>query len=801
MDKRTLTFLIAMTAIFFLMNQWFNYGKRADARSLIEQPKTQVIFSGQAKSIDPLSQDELKKLTIEKLYRDIDLKEVIGYGIMRRDAFVSIATDLDLPQFAYIHFEDKGSMIRRRLELMVEPENVGDPFLYTAYALVKLETPWVPEEGSLDVSLVYFTDQNVYRISGETLGDTKLILDQKPPQNGILLLEYNGSINPYAIYNSSTNQLNYFDHYPQFENFSLLVYPEDKKTFVEQRDQEYYVLENPFMQLVFSNMNGAIAEINLPFESSDNPYSVVREIGIDRIMDKDYPYNNTFPQFDYFISTPSGKKKHEPVQGGYYPLLRRGVIGVAGITTTDINPNYYALNVIEQDKMHEAVLYTLKRFEKNLIEFEYSTGNRRITKIFTLPNNPQEAPYTFDLTVKLDGDARNLSLSLGIPEVELISGSFNPTLKYQVTRNQKIKIEEIKPPKNLVTFSAVTPNWACNGNGFFGVILEPLKLTTPGLSVFPVSGELVPSRITVIDAQYHRYPTNKYPGYAILLPMMAKTGVSNYRVFAGPFDKAILEQASKAFANPTTGARPDLTGAKSYHGWFAFISQPFAKFLFIIMNFFHQITHSWGISIILLTVVLRLMLYPLNNWSMKSMAKMQKVTPKVQAIQEKYKKDPKRAQLEIMNLYRKEGANPFGGCVPMIIQLPFLFGMFDLLKSSFELRGVSFIPGWINNLTAPDVLFSWEYPIPFVGTSFHLLPVLLGVIMYFQQKLTSTGSAAKAVTDQQKQQRMVGNMMTIVFTVLFYHFPSGLNIYWISSMSLGILQQWWINKKQMAKGT
>lgn len=180
---------------------------------------------------------------------------------------------------------------------------------------------------------------------------------------------------------------------------------------------------------------------------------------------------------------------------------------------------------------------------------------------------------------------------------------------------------------------------------------------------------------------------------------------------------------------------------------------------------------------------------------------MQNVAPKVKALQDKYKKDPKRAQLEVMNLYRREGVNPFGGCLPLIIQLPFLFGMFDLLKSSFELRGASFIPGWIDNLAAPDVVFSWKYPIIFLGNSFHLLPILLGLIMYIQQKYSSMSQAQAhgPMTDQQKQQRSMGNIMTIVFTVLFYHFPSGLNIYWISSTLLGILQQWWIMKRQPMK--
>ena len=182
------------------------------------------------------------------------------------------------------------------------------------------------------------------------------------------------------------------------------------------------------------------------------------------------------------------------------------------------------------------------------------------------------------------------------------------------------------------------------------------------------------------------------------------------------------------------------------------------------------------------------------------MVKMQQIAPEVTALQEKHKKDPKKLQVEIANIYREKGINPLSGCFPLLIQMPFLIGMFDLLKSTFELRGASFIPGWIDNLAAPDVLFSWNYPIFFIGTDFHLLPFLLGGVMFIQQRFSSTlPKDANLLTEQQRQQRAMGNIMTVVFTIMFYHFPSGLNIYWLSSMLLGILQQWWTTKRMQMK--
>jgi YidC/Oxa1 family membrane protein insertase len=172
---------------------------------------------------------------------------------------------------------------------------------------------------------------------------------------------------------------------------------------------------------------------------------------------------------------------------------------------------------------------------------------------------------------------------------------------------------------------------------------------------------------------------------------------------------------------------------------------------------------------------------------------MQLLAPKIAKLQAKYKTDPKKLQMETMRFYRENKANPFSGCIPLLIQMPFLFGMFDLLKSTFELRGDTFVPGWINDLAAPDVIFSWDYPIFFIGNSFHLLPILLGAIMFLQQKISSRGKVVE-MTEQQQQQQKMGSIMTIVFTFMFYNFPAGLNLYWISSSLLGILQQWYTNK-------
>ena len=564
--------------------------------------------------------------------------------------------------------------------------------------------------------------------------------------------------------------------------------------------EEYFVLKNAYQMLVFSNIGGALAEINLPFQTKENTKSFVRPIHIDRLMQEEYSFDDHFPSFPYYINEGAGvKKSDERTLGGYYPLLRRTCFKSNNLQQFTSPSQHYALKIAPDSTAADNRVYSLKRLEKNLIEFELVEANRKINKIFSFPEDPDKAPYVIEAQIKIDGDARGLWLTGGVPEVELISDSPAPALTYRFTKtNNKSAVESLSLPKECTVSTSIYPNWVCSSNGFFGLILDPVTEIPPGYRACKINGAEDPTRLTVIDPAYAPYPSDKYPGYAFQLPMRAQT--LNLRYYAGPLEGDILKKVDLAYLDPKTGNGPGYIDALTTQGWLTFISEPFAKFLFILMNLFYQVTSSWGISIILLTVALRIMLYPLNAWSIKSTVKMQAIAPKLSAIQAKYKKEPKRAQQEIMNLYRQEGVNPLSGCFPMLIQLPFLIGMFDLLKSTFELRGASFIPGWIDNLTAPDVLFSWNFPLFFFGTDFHLLPFLLGGVMWAQQRFSASGPKDKnLMTDQQKQQRMMGNIMTIVFTVMFYHFPSGLNLYWLSSMALGILQQWLMTRKMMKK--
>lgn len=568
-------------------------------------------------------------------------------------------------------------------------------------------------------------------------------------------------------------------------------------------EEKFYVLENSYQQLVFSNIGAALAEINLPFKNESHDKSVVRPIDFDRTMEKDYPFNDHFPAHSYYTaSTGTSTLKEETQVGGYYPLIRRSLVLSKSGRSIEVPPRNYALNIVSDFKEVGELSYEVKEFDANHITFEATQPHRRITKTYAFAknaNDPNQAvPYVIDVTIQVEGDSKGLWLTSGVPDVELVSGNYTPTLKYEITRQNKpdVSVMDLPKEREVISVGSIYPNWVSNANGYFGVIVNPLQEIGAGYKVQFAGPQSAPTRLGVIDATYDRYKLADYPGYNVLLPLSTDNSLTKFLFFAGPIDDEVLKNVDSLLIDTETGHGPNFIAAQNFQGWFSFISEPFAKLLFILMNFFYKLTSSWAFSIVLLTVALRVMLYPLNAWSFKSMKRMQMLAPEVSAIQEKYKKDQKKAQIEIMNLYRERKVNPFTGCLPLLIQMPFLIGMFDLLKSTFPLRGAPFIPGWIDNLTAPDVLFSWSYPIPFIGTAFHLLPFILGAVMFFQQRMSATAPKdVNLMTDQQRQQRFMGNIMVVVFTVMFYNFPSGLNIYWLSSMLLGMLQQWYTNKK------
>lgn len=215
-------------------------------------------------------------------------------------------------------------------------------------------------------------------------------------------------------------------------------------------------------------------------------------------------------------------------------------------------------------------------------------------------------------------------------------------------------------------------------------------------------------------------------------------------------------------------------------GWFDVIAKP----LVWLLNFFNRFTHNYGIDIILLTILIKIIFHPLSVMSFKNMAKMQAVQPEIKKLQEKYKNDKARLNQELMGIYKSRGVNPMSGCLPMLPQIPVFFALYKALSGAIELRHAPFL-WWINDLSAPEDLFSFtvmEWTVPI-----RLLPIIMGVTQVIQQKMTPTSA------DPMQQKMMM--FMPIVFTFIFWGFPSGLVLYWLVYNVASIGQQYYINKK------
>jgi YidC/Oxa1 family membrane protein insertase len=203
---------------------------------------------------------------------------------------------------------------------------------------------------------------------------------------------------------------------------------------------------------------------------------------------------------------------------------------------------------------------------------------------------------------------------------------------------------------------------------------------------------------------------------------------------------------------------------------------------------------NYGVAIIILVLLVRLVLHPLTKKSQISMMRMQKLAPQMQKLKEKYADDKNTLNKEMMKLYKEQGASPLLGCLPMLLQMPILVALFRGLNSIVELRHAAFLPVWITDLAAPDALFTFGKELPLIGSAFNLLPILLTVAMFVQQKFTPQSAQAAASPEQAQQQKMMKFMLPAMMLVFFYKAASGLNLYFMTSTFAGVLDGYFVRK-------
>jgi YidC/Oxa1 family membrane protein insertase len=238
------------------------------------------------------------------------------------------------------------------------------------------------------------------------------------------------------------------------------------------------------------------------------------------------------------------------------------------------------------------------------------------------------------------------------------------------------------------------------------------------------------------------------------------------RLLAGPQDQRMLETIA-----------PGLDLAVDY-GFLTVIAKP----IFWLLEKLHGLVGNWGWAIVLLTIVIKTVFYPLQAASYRSMARMKAVTPRLMALRERYGEDRVRLNQAMMELYKTEKINPLGGCLPIVVQIPVFIALYWVLLSSVEMRDAPWI-GWIQDLAAPDTLFG---TIPGLDMPIGLLPILMAITMFIQTKLNPTPP------DPVQAKLMM--FMPLIFSVMFFFFPAGLVLYWLVNNIYSIIQQWLITR-------
>lgn len=436
------------------------------------------------------------------------------------------------------------------------------------------------------------------------------------------------------------------------------------------------------------------------------------------------------------------------------------------------------------------VLLDLPPTSPYTLGFGLAPGLQTLTQRFFKANQT-------DLTVTQPGARQDLVFSTQINGITVTktysftSDSYAFGFKVNI-HNTTAQAMDLVPELTLIEESA---KQADNDYAFTGVQLQNtgglVELTTGDLEDKPVETGKIPwmamsipyfmGAVVPLDDQGEakrsvrgNFAGGIMSGTLVEEPISLQPGAAKeveFMVFYGPRDLQILKPLGHGLAKAVD------------FGWFDIIAKP----MLVALNFLYDFFGNYGVAIILITILVKILFWPLAAKSYKSMKKMQKLQPQIMKIREKYKGDKQRMNQEVMQMYKTYKVNPMGGCLPMIIQIPVFIAFYKVLGASIELRHAPFML-WINDLAAPDRLFP-DLGIPYVG-GIPVMTLLMGASMFFQQKMTPT-------TGDPTQAKMM-MLMPVVFTFIFINFPSGLVLYWLVNNLLSIGQQLYTNKSKKA---
>jgi len=417
-----------------------------------------------------------------------------------------------------------------------------------------------------------------------------------------------------------------------------------------------------------------------------------------------------------------------------------------------------------------------RRISDLIIEF-YQDFQVPSGGIFTMTKRYEFKPneYMFELTVTLNGGNSISSFDFSGAAYTLVFGPqigpeferLDQRYEYRryITYKGKMKTERVteRDPAVITT----QPTWAAIAGKYF--TLMALPLASQFNIVFSMQAE------TGLPAASRLYITR---------PAASGSRIEDkYNFYLGPKNLENLNVYKETNLFEIANSTGILSWLEDGLKW--------------LLELFQKIVKNWGVAIILLTILVKLVLFPLTKKGSESTLRMQALSPKIKEIQAKYKDNPQKMNAEMAEFYKKEGYNPLSGCLPMLLQMPIFFAMYNLFNNHFDLRGAMFIPGWIPDLSLPESIYDFpdNFRLPLLGwTALRLLPFIYVGSQLLYGKVTQT-------PDQQgnSQMKIMLYAMPVIFFFILYDVPSGLLVYWIMSNLLTMVQQVAINKFLAAK--
>ncbi|MBS1271186.1 MAG: Membrane protein insertase YidC [Candidatus Marinimicrobia bacterium] len=329
---------------------------------------------------------------------------------------------------------------------------------------------------------------------------------------------------------------------------------------------------------------------------------------------------------------------------------------------------------------------------------------------------------------------------------------------YSLLGDELVDIDAAKAKKGEPEIESMegTTKWISVRNKYFASIITPVSRNAMGM-------RLVGTKEKHGELELENYQAS------ITMPYSENAAQEDsFFVYIGPLDYDVLQDYDRDFQRMMN------------FGWK--VIRPISKSVLWAFTQIHKFIPNYGLVLILFGIVVKILVFPLTKKSYVSMKEMQNLQPQIKELREKYKDDSQKLNQEMMKIYKERGVNPMGGCLPMLVQMPLLYALFIVFRTTIELRGAEFI-WWIKDLSQPDTIFSLPFSIPLYGANVNVLPIIMGLTMIFQQRMTSGAST--------QQQKMMMWLMPAIFLLIFNNFPSGLNLYYALFNIMTIIQQKW----------